>query len=79
MVALICTSGTLSVSLVQMAEGTKMAVAQDKQRVQITLPEAVLKKLDEACEVMGVNRSSAINLALLSWFKQVDEVKAVMD
>lgn len=57
----------------------EMAVAQDKQRIQITLPEPVMNKLEEACKIMGVSKSGAINLALLSWFKQVDEIKAVMD
>lgn len=56
-----------------------MAVSQDKKRIQVSLPEPVLKKLGEACEVMGVSKSAAIQLALLGWFKQVDEVKAVMD
>ena len=51
-------------------EGGQM-ISDGKVRMQITLSEDTKRRLDEACESLGVSKSAAISYALSEWLARV--------
>lgn len=46
-------------------------ISDGKVRMQITLSEDTKRRLDEACESLGVSKSAAISYALSEWLARV--------
>ena len=66
-------SGTIS--LVQRRRYLSLAVAEEKKRIQVTLPLEIWRDLDDYAKSRGVAKSSMAAIAIAEFLERVKEQK----